>query len=283
MGPRGSGARVRGALTMDQFIPCQSCGQTVNRFLEVCPYCQQDPGGDRTDKPVTLPPLAPGVPHGRFYPLQSVALFAQLLFALFILGNIVSLVTGWAYRNGLLDLAADRPTIFEDVALAEDRYFAAIGVVSIGYIVLSIVFVIWFWRTYSNLLALGRSRTRGAGWAIGSWFIPVAGLFIPYGIGAEIWTQSRPEPGPVSAHRDPNMEPVISWWALYVIMSLVNQVGLFTDGENQDPAVLAGIVGVDLVSSVVAIAAAVAAVRFVRLVTARQEALEQIVGVPAFN
>lgn len=268
---------------MDQFIPCQSCTQVVNRFLEVCPYCGNDPGGIRTDRPVAPPPVAVGVPPGPFRPLQSVAVFAELLFGLFVLGSVVSLVTGLAYRTSLLDLAADRSILLDDAILAEERYFAAVGVVSIGYIVLSIVFIVWFWRAYSNLPALGRERSRRAGWAIGSWFIPIAGLFIPYGIGAEIWTQSRPQPGSVTAPRDPNMEPVISWWALYVIMSLVNQVGLFIGGDEQEPAEMAAFVGVDLVASIVSIGAAVAAVRFVRSVTARQEDLNRMVGGPSLG
>ncbi len=265
---------------MAQFVPCQSCSQTVNRFLEVCPYCGNDPGGDRSDVPVPALPTVSDAPEGSFRQLQSVALFAQLLFGLFVFGTAVSLVAGLAYRTALLDLAAGRSILFDDVLLAEDQYFAAIGIVGLGYIVLSIVFVIWFWRAYSNLSALGRRRRRGTGWAIGSWFIPIAGLVIPYGIGAEIWTQSRPEPGQVTAHRDSNMEPVISWWAMFVIMSLVNQVGLFTGGDSEDPVELAAFVGVDLVASIVSIAAAFTAVRFVRAVTARQEALSRIVGVP---
>ena len=268
---------------MDQFIPCQVCQQTVNRFLEVCPYCGQDPGGDRSDVPLPPTPVDLDVPQGTFRPLQSVALFAELLFGLFVLGSVVSLIAGVAYRNGLLELAAGRAISIDDVILGEERYLAAIGVVSIGYVVLSVVFVTWFWRAYSNLAALGRTRSRGAGWAIGAWFIPLAGLVIPYGIGAEIWTQSKPEPGGVTVRRDPNMEPVISWWALFVIMSLINQAGLFLAGDEQDAGELAAFVGIDMVASVVSIAAAIAAVRFIRLATARQQELHRLVGVLAMD
>ena len=266
---------------MAQFIPCGVCQETVNRFLEVCPYCGQDPGGDRSDVPLPPVPIDFDTPRGTFRPLESVALFAQLLFGLFTLGSVISLIAGVSYRSGLLDLAAGRAVSIDDVILAEERYLAAIGVVSVGYVILSIVFVTWFWRAYSNLGALGRIRARGTGWAIGAWFIPLAGLVIPYGIGAEIWTQSKPEPGGVTVRRDPNMEPVISWWALFVIMSLINQAGLFVGGDDQDATELAAFVGIDMVASVVSIAAAVAAVRFIRLATARQQDLHQLVGVSA--
>lgn len=268
---------------MDQFIPCQNCAHTVNRFLEVCPYCAGDPGGDRSDKPTPLPPMVVGVPTGRFRPLQSISTFTQLLFGLYMLGSVVNLFTALTYRSALLDMAVGRPSLLDDFSAVENRYLGAIAAVSLFYLVLSAAFVTWFWRAFSNLTAMGRSRTRGTGWALGAWVIPIAGLIIPYGIGAEIWTQSRPEPGPVNDHRDPNMEPVISWWALFVIMSVVNQVGLFLGGDGSDATELAAYVGVDFVGSVVSIAAAIAAVRYVRLVTERQERLHHIVGVPILD
>ena len=36
-------------MTSPQFISCQSCSKSVNRFAEVCPYCGEDPGGFQDD------------------------------------------------------------------------------------------------------------------------------------------------------------------------------------------------------------------------------------------
>ena len=257
-------------------MPCQSCGKTVNRFLVTCPYCGADPGGEREDHPISSTPATTTglASHGRYRPLQSQALFVQLMFGLFILGSIVVIATAWPYRNALLDIAANRPIRMDDAILAEERYEAVSLLLAGANIVLAAGFAVWFWRAYSNLAALGRPRKRKAGWAIGSWFIPIANFFIPYGIGAEIWTQSRGEPGVGAADRETNMEPVISWWALFLIMGLVNQVAFFSSADaTEDPGRMASLVGLDVLSSVVAIAAAVAAIRFVRLATERQEDL----------
>ncbi|MEA2002817.1 MAG: DUF4328 domain-containing protein [Actinomycetota bacterium] len=220
------------------------------------------------------------VTKDRYRPIESVALFVQLLFGVFILGSIVALVTGALYRTALLDLASPNTVRLDDVILTEQRYLAAAGMLSFVNIVLTVAFVVWFWRAYSNLNPLGRVRSRKAGWAIGSWFVPIGNMFIPYRIGAEIWTQSRPEPGPMP-NRDPDMEPVISWWALLLIMAVVNQIAVFRGmGITEDPfeiaAETAAVVGLELISSVVSIAAAIAALRFVRLATARQEKLAQL-------
>jgi hypothetical protein len=265
---------------MEQYVPCQSCSRSVNRFLEVCPYCAADPGGDRRDRPPAPAPQPNS--RQRYRPLQSIALFLQLLFALYIVGSAAIVLTGLEYRSALLDLDAGRFISFEDAVATEDRYIAAAGVAGLANIVLAVTFLVWFWRAYSNLSALNRPRKRRAGWAIGSWFIPIGNLFLPYGIGAEIWREGRLEADSPLGSQDPNLEPVISWWALFLLMGLVNQVAFFTAADQEDGAAeLAASVGVELVGTAVGIAAAVAAVRFVRRATERQEALARAT-LPAF-
>lgn len=209
----------------------------------------------------------------RHQPLQGVALFLRLLLGLFMVASLVGILTAMPYRSSLLDVAGGLSVSSDEIVALEDRYNAAFLLGALTYIATAITFLVWFWRAYSNLTYLGRPRRRGPGWAIGSWFIPVAGLFIPYSIGGEIWTQSKPETGMVPERGDANMEPVISWWALFLIMSLVNVVESFMLPEDYSAGDLAAYVGVDMVSSVVAVAAALAAIRYVRLSTDRQESL----------
>ena len=257
---------------MPQYVPCQNCGRMVNRYLDVCPYCDADPGADGGDRPEVT--SSPGKrDRERYLPIASVSLFVQLLLGLFIAASLVSILTALPYRGDLLDIAAGLTAGAEAVALSEDRYNTALLLVTFAYLATSLTFITWFWRAYSNLTFLQRSRKRRPGWALGGWFIPIAGMIIPYGIGAEIWTQSKPEPGPIKGDRDTNMEPVISWWALFLIMSVVNVVESFILPEDYTASDLAAFVGVDMIASIVAIAAAVATIRFVRMATDRQERL----------
>lgn len=255
---------------MAQYIACQQCDRMVNRILDVCPYCAGDPGGDRHGEPLS-DLVAPASSRPTFMPLQSVGLLVQLLLGVFIAASVVALVSAVPYRGALLDVAAGSSSAGID--LAEDRFDTAFLLVTFAYLATSVAFLVWFWRAYSNLGFFKRVQSRKPGWAIGGWFIPIFGMIIPYGIGAEIWTQSRPDPGPVRERRDTNMEPVISWWALFVIMSLVNLVQAFMLPPDYDASDLAAYVGVDIVTSLVGIAAAGAAIRFVHLVTRRQEEL----------
>jgi hypothetical protein len=75
------------------------------------------------------------------------------------------------------------------------------------------------------------------------------------------------------------MEPVISWWALFLITGLVSQVAFLSSGDlADDPGRIAATVGIDFVGSVLGIAAAVAAMRFVRMATDSQERLAAAFG-----
>ncbi|MCP3998500.1 MAG: DUF4328 domain-containing protein [bacterium] len=259
---------------MSQYVPCQECGRIVNRYLDSCPYCSEDPGADRSDRPEWMNPEAPAS-RKSFQPIVSVALFLQLLFGLFIVASIVAILTAISYRADLLDVVAGA-SISSEAVLSEERFNAASVLASWAYVATAVTFIVWFSRVYSNLTYLGRVRRRRPVWAVGSWFIPVAGMVIPYGIGAEIWTQSKPKPGPVNERRDPNMEPVISWWALFLMMSLVNVVEALILPADYNVNDLAAYVGVDIVSSVVSLGAAIAAMRFVRRATGRQEKLHVI-------
>ncbi len=212
----------------------------------------------------------------RFYPVANVALFVRLLLGIFIVGSIGSVLTSLPYRNLLLEIDRGREVLATDIIAAEDRYNMMVLLVAGTYLITAAAFLTWFWRMYANLTALGRSRRRRPGWAIGGWLIPFAGLVIPYGIGAEIWTQSKADGEP--KRRDPNMEPVISWWALFLIMTLTNVVGSFLLDGNDAAADVAAYVGVDIVASLVAIASAVAATRFVRMSTDRQLELHRVVA-----
>ena len=217
----------------------------------------------------------------RYRPLHSTATFLQLLFGLFIVAAVVVVITGWAYRATLLDVVAGRSGSLADTLQREENYIAASGLLAGVNVVLVAAFVSWFWRAYSNLRALGRTTRRKPGWAIFSWVIPIGNFFIPYQMGSEIWRKSAPNDPESGVSADQNIEPVISWWALFLLMGLVNQIAFFSGRDVGDNAErLAAVVGVDLVGGLVAIAAAVAAFRFVRLATARQEAPTDMAGSP---
>ena len=47
------------------------------------------------------------------------------------------------------------------------------------YLPAGVVFIIWFWRLAKNSAILGHYLAPKAGWAIGSWFVPIGNYWLP--------------------------------------------------------------------------------------------------------
>ncbi|MFE6358756.1 DUF4328 domain-containing protein [Streptomyces sp. NPDC057806] len=84
------------------------------------------------------------------------------------------------------------------------------------YLACAVVFLCWFlgMRRATGPLAPDRFR-HGTGWAIGSWFIPIAHFWLPYRIAFDMWGAASPLPTGGQAYRAP-LWPVNIWWGLFV-------------------------------------------------------------------
>lgn len=56
-------------------------------------------------------------------------------------------------------------------------WFSLLGLVSVASFV---VFLVWQYRAATAARALGRPATRSPGWGVGSWFVPVVNLWMPF-------------------------------------------------------------------------------------------------------
>ncbi|MEW1693906.1 DUF4328 domain-containing protein [Streptomyces sp. NPDC093249] len=82
------------------------------------------------------------------------------------------------------------------------------------------LFIIWFHRLRQNAgVWAGDLQGRSAGWAIGAWFIPIANLWMPRGIAADIWRSSRAEP--FGADRPRELLLLNGWWTVFVLDAIV--------------------------------------------------------------
>ncbi|MCH0541802.1 DUF4328 domain-containing protein [Streptomyces sp. MUM 203J] len=134
-----------------------------------------------------------------------------------------------------------------------------------GVLATGIVFIIWFHRTRTNaeVFAPGTLR-RGPGWAIASWFIPFANLWIPRWIAGDIWTASELD------RRVPRTV-LNAWWILWVLMLPVSQIaGRMWERAEEAEAIRQATLAL-AASSALDIAAAVLAILFVHRLTAMQE------------
>jgi eukaryotic-like serine/threonine-protein kinase len=134
-------------------------------------------------------------------------------------------------------------------------------------LILVVMFPMWFRRVYLNatFLAPGRQRYDG-GLAAGSWFIPVAQLWLPKQIANDIWASSAP-PGTRPASR----AVLHWWWALYVTMFflvIVESVGEAVVRSDQDHQ---AVVGLGIFDDLVSIPAALLAMVVVSRISKMQQ------------
>lgn len=127
--------------------------------------------------------------HGR-------ATATVVLLALSVLLNGASL--GFTVKSLGLLASAQRGESFTRAQLAEVEViasrFASLLLIAFACRVLTIIaFLLWFYRVHRNLPALRAEHLKFTpGWAVGGWFVPVIGLFLPYQVMREVLRESDP-------------------------------------------------------------------------------------------
>jgi len=289
-----------------KFGPCPECGQVISRDLGRCPYCRTDlaPGAvqelpEGTEpahrpweprrlrfeearapvvppvepSPAPAPPAPPAPPTrpGAYRPTRSLGLALQLMFLAWMgLGGLLAAarIVEWRFVDRLV--SNPFAVSYEQAVAADDRAFRLGLVVTAGYVVTGILFIIWLRRSYRNLLAFGAPSTRFRdGWAIGAWFVPVLNLFRPKQIVDEAWRRSGP--GPADAFYAPGgrVPAVLNlWWGLMIAGRMFGS--WFWLGSPDQPESLRFLALWLSIGAVVEIAAAAAAFWVVTLLTRRQ-------------
>ncbi|WP_327431161.1 DUF4328 domain-containing protein [Streptomyces sp. NBC_01236] len=139
----------------------------------------------------------------------------------------------------------------------------------------AVVFICWFQRVRVNAEVFGPQdhRMRRA-WVVWGWFVPVANLWIPRRIAADIWDASAPLPTlslgdgsrmPSSPHSLLN-----SWWGLWAAAAVTDRLSSQSMRRADTPDELRSALGLMGVSEVLWITSAVLAVMFVRRLTRMQ-------------
>lgn len=94
------------------------------------------------------------------------------------------------------------------------------------YVATIVAFLMWLYRSYENLPSFGVRRNNiqySSGWAVGSFFIPLVSLVVPYRAVKELWTKSVPNSGDMfSDPGAPGFFPL--WWGVWLVSNFANQI-----------------------------------------------------------
>jgi hypothetical protein len=101
-----------------------------------------------------------------------------LLAARWLTFNVIVLAVEFAVAAWHLAILNSPLVDFVALDASENRVALAGLVGLVIYLVGIVVFLFWFRRAYGNLRPLRGQMSRGPGWAIGAWFIPIANLYL---------------------------------------------------------------------------------------------------------
>ncbi|OKI86410.1 hypothetical protein AMK11_14435 [Streptomyces sp. CB02414] len=138
----------------------------------------------------------------------------------------------------------------------------------IAMLATAVVFVIWFHRVRHNAEVFAPdTQSRTPGWAIACWFIPIANLWIPRGIAADVLRAAQPDPyGGAPRHRG----LLNAWWGAWVWAMVFDRYASRTYDKAQDVDAIHDAAGLVMASAGFDALAAVLAILFVRRLTAAQ-------------
>lgn len=89
-----------------------------------------------------------------------------------------------------------------------------------------IVFLTWFHRAYANLsLTRATGLEHSPGGAVGWFFVPFVGLYLPCVIAQEIWKASKPSAIGSSWRGEDGSNLIGLWWICHVGALLLNELG----------------------------------------------------------
>jgi hypothetical protein len=196
---------------------------------------------------------------------------ARLITVLLIVGAVISLLT---IPSHLLDLSvqpfgedqeiSDNPSGFLALALT-----GVLGLITVAvYIATVVVFLMWLYRVSNNVAAFGATTQHSSGWAVGSFFVPIMNLFVPYQAIRDIWKKSEPNATDAFSYgvSPPGFFP--AWWGFW-IASNISSNAYFRMTLAEAPPEGSAIVGI--LSEILSIAAAVFAIQVVKEIDRRQE------------
>jgi len=208
----------------------------------------------------------------RFDPLIWPTRFALGTLGATLVLNAVAVVSDVSYQNLIRRLVNGGDVPVADAQAADDRQFTIGGVQLALFAVTALAFIVWFYRAYVNLPALGAEDLRwGSNWAVGAWFVPFLNFIRPKSLANDIWRGSDPAlPRQFEQPSGPVPWWHHLWWALFLANGIFARVASQTFDDASALADRADAANLLIASDALGIAASAAAIAVVLQTTRRQ-------------
>ena len=154
---------------------------------------------------------------------RSLARVLYAVFAGWVLFGCVGIWLNLEQRSLLQRFQADPFSVTLSEARANDNRADSLNSAGVMLVIATgVAFAAWLFLEHRRAERLGADTTFRSGWAIGGWVIPIANLYIPYRVTADVWNgtaghaASRVHREAVGQPNDrPNLVPC--WWGVVLL------------------------------------------------------------------
>jgi hypothetical protein len=204
--------------------------------------------------------------------VASLATALQCLLGIEIFVTLLSGLAHW-HRRGLVErLQHGRRLTFDEMQSADDYVRVTSALFALLALAIFVVLLVFLWRAAKNTEVWQRQRPRrGAGWAIGAWFIPFVNLVLPAMVVHDVWRRS-PSVDEYGYRHEESGALVVWWWLAWIASNLLQPI----TGSSDDSTSAAALRSADnwrSFGAAFAVAAAVLLIGVVRRLAARQSIL----------
>jgi hypothetical protein len=123
---------------------------------------------------------------------------------------------------------------------SRQQLVSAVGFVA--SLISAITFLMWFHRVHRNLRSLRATEIiYSPAWAVGSFFVPILNVILPFQIMREVWRGSDPRTAadvPTTPRYASVSVMVVCWWALWIVMALFGPLLVYQAMQPMNPGSL---------------------------------------------
>jgi hypothetical protein len=153
---------------------------------------------------------------------SRLALWASVLFVVYAATATVAALLN-VYQIALLDISRSGRTIPIVLAEAQDARQYVITALEFGMELMAIfLLLVWLYRVSRNTWSFGIEGLQYTpGWSVGWFFVPIAGLVMPYNVFHELWRANKAS-DPERWRQAPASPLLGFWWATCVAGAIIH-------------------------------------------------------------
>lgn len=166
----------------------------------------------------------------------------------------------------------------EDVRAIEFRQRLLNLFYSLSSIISGILFIVWFAKSYKNLLPRIENPLFSVGWAIGVWFIPFMNLIRPYNMMHEMFSEAKSfiQTRKASIVNDLKFPLLIWWWVFYLGRNVLQLIHGYMEKSADTMVEIRNLSIYHIITCAVGIAAAVITIQMITQYLKLEDQLNEI-------